>query len=119
METRNVLDADNNIIGSLTLPDSTSEADWSRALNTYKEVPSIPDVTPRQIRQAIILSGISIASIEAAIDTLPEPTKSLVLTEWDYSIAFQRNRPLVNQVGAMLGMSSAQLDALWRFAATL
>ena len=79
----------------------------------------LPDVTPRQIRQALILSGISLAAIDAALDTLPEPTKSLARTEWEYSISFQRNRALVTQVGQMLGWTPAQLDALWQFAGTL
>lgn len=79
----------------------------------------LPDVTPRQIRQALILSGISLAAIDAALDALPEPTKSLARTEWEYSISFQRSRPLVAQVGQMLGWTSAQLDALWQLAGTL
>lgn len=79
----------------------------------------IPDVTPRQMRQALILSGVSIETIETALDSLPEPTKSLAKTEWEYSLAFQRSRPLVAQVGALLGWTSEQLDDLWLFAATL
>jgi len=77
------------------------------------------EVTPRQIRQALILSGVSLEQIEQALDTLSEPTKSLAKTEWEYSIAFQRSRPLVAQVGQMLGWTSTQLDDLWRFASTL
>lgn len=80
---------------------------------------NIPSVTPRQIRQALILSGISIAQIESALDSLPEPIKSLAKTEWEYSNAFERNRPLVEQMGAMLGWSSEQLDNLWLFAGSL
>lgn len=119
METRDILDINNNVVGSLTLPDSTSEEQWQKILTSYKEVPQIPDVTPRQIRQALILSGVSINDIEAALDSLPEPLKSLARVEWEYSISFQRNRPLVSQVGALLGWTSDQLDNLWRFAASL
>jgi hypothetical protein len=79
----------------------------------------IKDVTPRQIRQALILSGISAQQIEDALATLPEPTQSLARAEWEYSIAFQRERPLVGQVGQMLGWTSEQLDDLWHLAASL
>lgn len=119
MATRNILDINNNIIGTLTLPDDTSEAEWSAALSTYQNKPPIPDVTPRQMRQALILSGISLANIDATIATLPDPIKSLAQVEWEYSIAFERNRPLVAEVGAMLGWTSNQLDALWALALTL
>ena len=79
----------------------------------------IADVTPRQIRQALILSGVSIQNIEAALASLPEPTRTLAQVEWEYSIAFQRNRPLVAQVGVLLGWTPQQLDDLWKFAASL
>lgn len=80
---------------------------------------SIPDVTPRQMRQALILMGVSLSQITDALNSLPEPQKSLAQVEWEYSISFQRHRPLVENVGAMLGWTSNQLDNLWRFAATL
>lgn len=79
----------------------------------------LPDVTPRQIRQALILSGVNLAEIDQAIDDLPEPTRSLAKAEWEYSNAFERNRPLVAQVAAMLGWTPEQLDQLWILAGTL
>ena len=77
------------------------------------------EVTPRQIRQALILSGITMQQIEDALNTLSEPTKSLALSEWEYSNMFDRTRPLVASVGAMLGWTSQQLDDLWIYAGTL
>lgn len=122
MAIRNILDYQNNIVGQLELPDDTSEVVWERELALYSQAPiavEIPDVTPRQIRQALILSGIALADIETALDSLPEPSQSLARVEWEYSVAFQRSRPLVVQMGAMLGFTSEQLDALWALAKTL
>ena len=82
-------------------------------------VTNLPDVTPRQMRQALILSGVSMDMIDTALNALPEPAKSLAHAEWEYSISFKRNRPLVNSVGAMLGWTQDQLDSLWTFAGTL
>ena len=84
-----------------------------------KLVSNLPDVTPRQIRQALILSGVSMESIDAALNSMPEPTRSLAKTEWSYSIACKRHRDLVNQDGVMLGWTSEQLDDLWAFAGKL
>jgi hypothetical protein len=109
-------------IGELELPDGTSQEIIDQKLAKYAQapvIPAIPDVTPRQIRQALIMSGISIAQIESALDGLPEPTRSIALVEWEYSIAFQRSRPLVAAVGQLLGKSSDELDALWRLAGSL
>lgn len=80
---------------------------------------NIPSVTPRQIRQALVLSGVSLDLIESALNSLPEPTRSLAKAEWEYSNEFERSRPLVANVGLMLGWTSDQLDNLWLFAGSL
>lgn len=97
---------------------ATHQADYD-AWEDANLRPSLPDITPRQIRQALILSGVSIAMIDEALDSLSEPTKSLARIEWEYSVAFQRNRPLVSQVGVMLGWTENQIDDLWRLARSL
>lgn len=121
METRDILNKDNMKIGELTLPLNTPEEVWEEKLSKYREegMPVIVDVTPRQIRQALILHGVSLTDIENALALLPEPTRSLAQIEWEYSVMFLRRNPLVEQVGQMLGWTSEQLDDLWIFAAKL
>jgi hypothetical protein len=79
----------------------------------------IPDISPRQLRLALVLNNISLAQIDSALDQLEEPTKSLAKIEWEYATTFERNKPLVEQVGQLLGWNSQQLDDLWLFASTL
>lgn len=108
--------------GELELPNSTTEEQWQEKLAEYAKPPittEVTDVTPRQIRQALILSGVSLSQIDLALDTFPEPIKSLAKAEWEYSNSFQRMRPLVNSVGQMLGWTNAQVDALWKLAGSL
>lgn len=121
METRDIFDYLGAVIGTLTMPDGTTEEQWQQALAPYASAPVtiIPDVTPRQMRQALILVGLPIANVEAALLALPEPYKSLATIEWEYSVAFQRNRPLVAQIAQALGWSTQQLDDLWTLAASL
>lgn len=122
---RNILNHLGEVIGQMDLPESTSEADWEKALAPYAAPPPepvpepIPDVTPRQIRQALVMAGVSLQQIEDAINSLDEPVRSLARIEWEYSTAFQRNRPLVTQVGAMLGWTDEQLNDLWKTAGKL
>lgn len=100
--------------------DSSQQTTLESVIGSHEEQPApIADVTPRQMRQALVLSGVSLNDIETALNSLSEPTKSLAKIEWEYSTMFQRNRPLVLQVGAMLGWTSQQLDTLWAFAKTL
>lgn len=118
---RKIYDYNSVEIGELELPNNTSEEVWAEKLAVYASAPVniIPDVTPRQIRQALILSGVTMAQITDALNSFSEPIKSLANAEWEYSNAFDRKRPLVEAVGQMLGWTSQQLDDLWKFAGTL
>jgi hypothetical protein len=40
METRDILNYQGNVIGQLTLPDETSDRDWSNALAAYSQPPT-------------------------------------------------------------------------------
>lgn len=92
--------------------------------NDFNGVPNVPqtvlpDVTPRQIRQAMVMSGLTMQQIEDALNALPEPNKSMAKIEWEYSIAFKRDRPFVAAVGQILGWTTTQIDDLWRLAGSL
>jgi len=77
-------------------------------------VPHIPEsITPRQAKQALFLNGITSPMVEAAINQLPSPNKELAMIEWEYSTAFLRSNPLVNQIGAVFGKTSAEIDQIW------
>lgn len=122
METRDILNYLGEKIGEMTLPTGTAEEIWQQKLATYA-VPAPtavkPDLTPRQVRQALVLNGIALESVTAAIAQLPEPQRSLAEIEWEYSVAFVRTNPLIAQVAAVLGWSTEQLDSMWDFAKTL
>ena len=81
--------------------------------------PAVPhEVTMRQARQALILAELDEA-VEAAINAIPGVAGKLARAEWDKSQTVQRARPLVNQLGAALGLTPQQIDALFITAATL
>jgi hypothetical protein len=76
------------------------------------------EVTMRQARLALLGAGLLDAVI-AAIDAMSEPTKTAALIEWDYSNTLRRDHPLVATLGAGLGLTSGQLDDLFRAAGVL
>lgn len=87
--------------------------------HTQAMQPPVPqEVTMRQARQALILAG-KLDTINQALQGMRGTPGELARAEWEYSITVQRNRPLVLSLGAALGMSSADLDALFVQAATL
>jgi hypothetical protein len=83
------------------------------------EVVAVPEsVTMRQARLALLGAG-KLASVTAAINTLPSPQKEAAQIEWEYSQTVERNRGFVLLLSAALGLTDAQLDALFVTAARL
>jgi hypothetical protein len=82
-----------------------------------KEIDS--SVSARQIRTAMVMSGISIAQIEGAIDGLPEPTRTVAKIAWDYSNLYYRDNELVVTLAPVMGLTISELDDLWVLAKTL
>lgn len=81
--------------------------------------PPVPsEATMRQARLALLGAGL-LDDVTAAIDALPEPTRTAARIEWEYSTTVQRHRGLVQQLSTALGMSAAQLDALFIAAAAI
>jgi hypothetical protein len=70
-------------------------------------------VTRRQARQALLLAGL-LDQVQPAINAIPDPQlRGMAQIEWDDSQEFERNRPLLIQLGAALGLDSAALDQLF------
>jgi hypothetical protein len=72
----------------------------------------------RQARLALLGAG-KLASVTAAINTLPSPQKEAAQIEWEYSQTVERNRGFVLLLSAALGLTDAQMDALFVNAAGL
>lgn len=80
--------------------------------------PVPPSVTMRQARLALLGAG-KLALVDAAINSLPEPARTQARITWDYSSEVQRHNGLVSQMAPALGLSSAQIDALFIAAAAI
>lgn len=108
-------------IGELELPNETTEEQWQEKLAEYSKIPEkiFKEVTPRQIRLALIYAGLGLEDIEAALNLMPEPQKTIAKINWEWAVSFERNNPLVEGVGQILGWSSSQLDELWELASKL
>lgn len=75
--------------------------------------PPVPvEVTMRQARLALLAAG-KLTLVDSAIAAMPEPQKSAALIEWEYSNAVQRHNGFVAALGPALGMTSADIDALF------
>ena len=87
------------------------------------QTPIVPaEISRRQALQALYLRtpSIAVADIEAAIIAHTSgAAQGLALIELRESQVFERARPLVGSIGAVLGLSPADMDALFIQAAAL
>lgn len=119
--------------------DTTTDDTWDgAAVVKYQPPAPLPPAVPelisdRQFFQALALAGAitreeaiaavktgSIpAALQAVLDTLPEDQRFGAEMLISGATIFERSHPMVPLLGAALGKSAADLDALWTAAAAL
>lgn len=86
---------------------------------TYEKPPLKP-LTRRQFRLALVMNGFALADIEALINQIEDDMqRQIIQIEWQDATVFERNNSSLFAMAALMGLSSAQIDALWEQAATL
>ncbi|WP_276200172.1 hypothetical protein [Chelatococcus sp. XZ-Ab1] len=77
-------------------------------------------LTARQLRLGLITNGIALSDVEAAIGGVEDETeRAAAQVEWEYASEFVRHHPLIDQIGAALGLTPAQIDTMWQGAQSL
>lgn len=95
-------------------PESTAWF-WDQSVSDWylPEVTQVPEkVTMRQARLALHAAGL-LASVEAAIEALPEPNRVVARIEWDYASEVHRASEFVTLLGAALELDKQSLDDLF------
>lgn len=81
--------------------------------------PPIEDISPRQIRMALLSLGLAENAIDGAISNLSSPSKEQAQIAWKYSTSFKRDAEAVSIIGSLLSLSSEQLDQIWKIGVNL
>jgi hypothetical protein len=105
--------------GQLIRMDTDPPSVWH--VRRYREwwLPPVPDITGVQLELALLNAGL-LSQVDAIIAAIPDPT-----TKRATEIAFKRatrigrNDPLILQFAGPLGLTSDQLDIMFRQAALL
>lgn len=85
----------------------------------YVQPPTpLPDLEPWRFFAMLDLSG-KRPTLEAFIDGLPEPGKTVARNQFEKSLVFRRGNDLVLAVQQAMSMTDEQLDTLWSQALTL
>lgn len=79
-----------------------------------------PSISPRQIRLWFINNNILLSSVEAAINSISDSVlREKTMVEWEYSPYVERNHPMINTLGATLGLTGEQIDTAFIEASNL
>lgn len=107
------------IVNGIEVEMTNDEASqWLESLHSPAYIPAV--VTMAQARKALILGGVSISSVNAAIAAIPDATeRQLAETDWEYSMTVRRDSALVASIAPALGLTDQQIDELFVLAATL
>lgn len=85
--------------------------------------PAFPDpvpasVTRRQLKEQLIRME-RLHEVEATVSAIPGTEGRIARNWWAEAVEFRRDHPLVSAIGGTLGLTAAQIDALFVAAAKL
>lgn len=76
--------------------------------------------TPRQIRIAIIKSGMSLSSIDEYINNIQDNAqREIARSEWEYSLEIKKDHPIVELIASTLNLTQQQINDIFNLASTL
>ena len=113
---------ENNDIAYVYLTDKEAEGYEDLILVTPEEIEELGDIvkilipesiSKRQARQQLIIDGLY-NNVQQIIDSIEDETQRL-LTQvfWEDSNTFERNHPMLIELGAALGLTEAELDIMF------
>lgn len=115
---------------NMTIPDDPANrhrqmiAEWEAAGNTIP--PYVPEPIPlaplsaRQLRLGLVTNGIALSTVEGAIAEIEDAQgRAFAEIEWEYASEFHRDHHLIDQIGAVLDLTSEQIDDMWQSALAL
>ncbi|CAB4169156.1 hypothetical protein UFOVP898_25 [uncultured Caudovirales phage] len=83
-------------------------------------LPVPESVEARQLRDWLIMHGHSIASIDAAIEAIPDPMqRELTSNQWNFSTSYTRRHPMFAAFVAVTQLTDDEIDQAFREAESL
>lgn len=94
------------------IDEETGATQW-RADSVRKEWPKVPQVPEEvyawRLRLATQMGGLK-TTIDALLNSLPEPDKTIALEAWNSGVTIRRDSPLIASLATQLGLTKEQVD---------
>jgi hypothetical protein len=98
--------------------DTEIAAAWEVIQSAPPPLPQLPPLTPRQLRLALLTTGL-LDEVESAVAAANAAGDRALGIWWEYTLEFGRDHPLVCQMAAAIGATPADVDTVWSLGATL
>ncbi|MFZ7857228.1 hypothetical protein [Acinetobacter lwoffii] len=90
------------------------------AILENERLSSMPALTRRQFRLALVLNGYNLADIETLINSIEDPMqRQITMIEWQDATTFHRTNPSLIVMAGLMGLGAETVDQLWLQASTL
>lgn len=81
---------------------------------------AMPSLSARQLRLGLIANGVSLATVQTAIENISDPAeREIAQVEWEYATTFERTHTLISQIGTAMSLTPEQIDAMWSTAISM
>jgi hypothetical protein len=86
-----------------------------------QRLPKPPDTcSPRQLRIALIQTGISPSAIDSQINAIPDLIqREIAYAEWEYALEIKKEHPLVQMIAINLNLTEQEVSNIFSLAVTL
>lgn len=75
----------------------------------------LPPLSASQLRMGLVLNGIPLSSVDAAIDAIADSTeREMARIKWEYAQYYERDHPLLAHVASSLGLTDQKIDEMWQ-----
>ena len=108
-------DAGQAAVAALAAKDAEIETLTAR----IDELTALPETIANWRAKAVLALAGLIPAVELALDSMPEPGRTVARYAWDGGADLARNGPTVLALAAALGLTDEQLDAMFTQAASL
>jgi hypothetical protein len=119
-----IKDADGNVMNRIVATADFVEAvhpgryEWIEDVVPPVTAPTYPTLSRKQLRNGLLSIGVTSADVEAQIASIADPLeREAAMIDWQDTQSYQRDYPMINQIGAALGLPAEQIDALWLWSA--
>lgn len=88
--------------------------DYVWAVVAYQPAEKPAVLTRRQFRLALVLNDFDLSAIEGLINQIADPLqRKTTLVEWQDATTFERNSNSLINMASVMGLTAAEVDALW------